>query len=203
LHLNIRPSIDWDSVKSRLRQSQAWEQTDRPETEAAELEAIFRQRTQQLATRSASAGNVPNGWPALGFTVGGDRLCIAAASLVEVLPYVRCSPIAGARPELLGVINIRGHICSVLDLARILELPADGDPVPGYVVLLRRAPVEVGLKVDSVQQIETIVPDQLEALDGQHAAWSSQYLQGRTPGGIGVLNLKAVWSHPVFVSAGL
>ncbi|HEY5313670.1 MAG TPA: chemotaxis protein CheW [Pirellulales bacterium] len=201
MHLNLRPTIDWDQVKSRLRESQAWAEATRSEVETAELANIYRERARLLATRS-TAGSAPDGWPALVFTVGGERLSIATRLLVEVLPYDRCSPIAGARPELLGAINVRGHICSVLDLARMLELPADGDRPPGYIVLLRGAAVEVGLRVDGVQQIATIVRGELDCLGGELAAWSSQYLLGRTPSGIGVLNVEAVRSHPVFAAAG-
>jgi chemotaxis signal transduction protein len=196
----MRPSIDWEQVKSRLRESQAWADATRSEAELAELADIYRERARQLATRS-TIDSTQDGWPALVFTVGGERLCIATRSLVEVLPYARCSAIAGARAELLGAINVRGHICSVLDLARILELPVEGERAPGYIVLMRSAAIEVGLRVDSVQQIETIVRGELDCLGGELAAWSSQYLLGRTPGGVGVLNIEAVYAHPVFVAA--
>lgn len=202
MHLNARPSIDWGLVKSRLKESQAWASPGLSEAETAALERIYRDRARQFAARAA-AGGAPGGWPALVFTVGDERLCIATSSLVEVLLYAGCSPIAGAREELLGAVNVRGHICSVLDLARILELPAAAGSRPGYIVLLRAAAVEIGLRVDSVQQIVTILRGELDCPGGELTAWSSRYLLGRTPAGVGVLNIEAVCSHPVFVAAGL
>lgn len=162
------------------------------------LEEVYRDRARQFATRATSAIKTADSRPAIAFTVGGERLGIATSDVAEVLRFDNCSPIPGARPELLGVINVRGRICSVIDLAQILELPRHGDAPRGHVVLIRHSGVEVGLRVDEVEQIEQVSPSQLAGPEGNVGHLATKYVQGRTPERLAVLDVDAVLSHPVF-----
>lgn len=162
------------------------------------LEQVYRERARQFADRSAVAKQPADTWPVLAFTVGGERCGIATTAMAEVVRYGDCAPIPGARPEFLGVINLRGRFCSVLDLARILELPQHSDSARGYIVVVRHAGFEVGLRVDEVEQIEPVSQAQLAGTSGELSALSTQYVQGRTPGRLTVLDVEAILSHPVF-----
>lgn len=152
--MTTQQSIDWNAVKGRVRKSQAGLEQSLAAVEGTRLEQVYRDRARQFATRSTVAVEKSHAWPALVFTVGAERLCIALAAVVEVLPYAKCSPIPGAQSELLGVINVRGRICSVLDLARLLDFPTGDRPTRGYVVLVRHLGTTIGLRVDDLEHIE-------------------------------------------------
>lgn len=157
--MSTRQPIDWRGVKSRLQDSQASLAGGLVAVAGEKLKQVFCQRARQLAARSADVGRQEQTYPVLTFTVGTERLCIELTAAAEIVPFVRCSPIPGAGPELLGVINVRGRICSVLDLARILDLAQVGDREGGYIVLVRHEGVHVGLKVDEIEQIEMVSSD--------------------------------------------
>jgi purine-binding chemotaxis protein CheW len=159
---------------------------------------VYRARARQLAARSA-VSPAPS-WPALVFAVGSERICLPVAELAEVLPCARCSPLPGSPAELLGVINVRGHICSVIDLARILGVTAAGDRSSGLIVLVRHAGTEVGLRVDHVDRIEPIIKATVTDRDGGPAVFCPQYLKGWTADRAAILDLGAVLSHRVFQS---
>lgn len=201
MHLNAPPNIDWDQVKSRLVAGPASTGVDGSYGQSADLDELFAQRSRQLAVRPVSDAGLQAARRGLVFRVAGERLAIDVRWLVEVLPFTRCALLPGARIELLGAINVRGHICSVLDLARILDLPIKDDRPAGYIVLFRRGTAEVGLRVDGVEQVAPIAVCETGAARGEGDGWASQYLLSRTPGGAGVLDLEAVCSHPVFTAA--
>jgi purine-binding chemotaxis protein CheW len=173
-----------------------------PENTQADLPATmtkeFRRRAQVFARRERHQQTRTETSAVLVFELSTERYGIDLSRIVQVYPYINCSPIPGARSELLGVVNIRGHIYSVLDLAQILGLSKHPDACCGCIVLVRHDGFEVGLRVDVVDQIDQVAPDQLASTSDDLDSLSTPYVQGRTVGGLSVLNLAAVFSHPVF-----
>lgn len=164
--MSAQQSIDWGSVKVRLQESQAAIARNLVAIGGQRLEQVYHDRARRFASRSSAVGEPSDTWPALVFAVGDERCCIDTSTVVEVLRYAKCSPVPGAPAALLGVINVRGQIYSVLDLARLLDLPArDDDESPGYIVLVRRARDEVGLMVDEIEQIEMVSSETFGTLD--------------------------------------
>jgi purine-binding chemotaxis protein CheW len=198
--MNARQRIDWDEVRSRLATSQSALEQSRLPVDATRLEAVYRDRARRFAGRSTNSVRSQDAWPALTFTVGPERLCIELAALVEVLPYAKCAPLAGAGAELLGVINVRGRICSVLDLARILGLPEQADRTAGYIVLARQRGIEIGFRVDNVERIASITSAELEDSASDLSALNACYIRGRATEGAAVVDLEAVCSQFVFRS---
>jgi len=129
------------------------------------LQQIFRERARTLAARRETAAAAEETWPGLVFSLRGERFCLPLSALVEVLPFAGHTPIPGAPPELLGVVNIRSEIRAVLDLAQLLKLPAaTAADVRGYIVLVRRNGCEVGLRVDELERIENVAPSACTAI---------------------------------------
>lgn len=57
------------------------------------------------------------------FSAGGRGVGIPIDSLSEVVPVRPITPLPGAPAEVCGLINIRGRLRTVVDLARCLGLP--------------------------------------------------------------------------------
>ncbi|HTQ39677.1 MAG TPA: chemotaxis protein CheW [Pirellulales bacterium] len=180
------------------------DESSAPATEnaAAAVAKEFRRRAKMLAQRSSRRESSGETCAVLAFKLSAERYGIKLSRIVQVYPCVNCSPLPGAPPELLGVVNIRGRIYSVLDLAQMMGLSKSDDLQRGAIVLARHAGIEVGLRVDEVEQIELFSLDQLIATSDDLAALSTAYVQRRTANGLAVLNLAAVFSHPVFFAGG-
>jgi purine-binding chemotaxis protein CheW len=58
--------------------------------------------------------------------IGEDRYGIELTDVREVVPEPRLTPVPGAPPAVLGVVNLRGEVVPVLDTAQLLGLPALG-----------------------------------------------------------------------------
>ena len=180
--------IDWESVRSGLQLQQ--ETLARSEVlDADRLERVYRDRAAAFAARREGVEEKNDAWPALVFRVGDQRYCCPLSALAEVLPWARCTAVPGANSSLLGVMNVRGEIRSVLDLARLLKINVAGERSRGYVLLARHAGREVGLWVDEIEKIENVSPDTLIAIEGESE--SSGTWRGRSPAGGGCRGFRS------------
>jgi purine-binding chemotaxis protein CheW len=91
----------------------------------------------------------------LSFTVAGCDFCLPVTDVREVRSWSDPTPLPLSDPSLIGVINLRGTILPVIDLARKLALPSTATP-PGVIVVVARAGRLAGLAVDRVDNILTI-----------------------------------------------
>jgi chemotaxis signal transduction protein len=97
--------------------------------------------------------------------------------VAEILPPVRITPVPGAAAAFAGVVNVHGEIRPAIDLRRLLGIGTTENGNPARVILLRREGREMGLQVDSVEQIEWIGTGDQESAS-QHT--SSKYVRRST-----------------------
>ncbi|MEX6504031.1 chemotaxis protein CheW [Pseudomonas zhanjiangensis] len=57
-------------------------------------------------------------YPVLPFWLAGQPLAVALAQVVRVLPALHCTPLPGAPETICGLVNLRGQLLPVVDLAR-------------------------------------------------------------------------------------
>jgi purine-binding chemotaxis protein CheW len=195
-----RTRIDWDLVRSRLQSSErALEEamTESP----ARVDAAYRLRAARLAKRRVEQAPHAATLTVLVFRLGLDRYAIEIKEVAEALRLERCAPVPGSLPLFAGVINLRGELRAVVDLARLLALPRGADPGnkgddSGFVLLLRRHGQEIGLKVDRIEDLREIGPEDL-SLPSQ-----GKYVTGLAPGTLMLLSVDAVLAE-VFSKGGV
>lgn len=195
-----RTRIDWDLVRSRLQSSErALEEamTESP----ARIDAAYRLRAARLAKRRVEQAPHAATLTVLVFRLGLDRYAIEIKEVAEALRLERCAPVPGSLPLFAGVINLRGELRAVVDLARLLALPGGADPGnkgddSGFVLLLRRHGQEIGLKVDRIEDLREIGPEDL-SLPSQ-----GKYVTGLAPGTLMLLSVDAVLAE-VFSKGGV
>ena len=57
----------------------------------------------------------------LEFTLGQERYAFPSSYVREVFPLTEITPLPGLPPYILGVVNVRGRILSVMDIRRLLD----------------------------------------------------------------------------------
>jgi purine-binding chemotaxis protein CheW len=194
-----RKGIDWEEVRRRLRDSGlALERA--LAADPARTEAVFRRRAAELAGRRARVRADAGAVQVLTFALGAERYALPLADLAGLLPLAGCTPVPGGPPELLGVLNVRGTIRSVLDLGRLLGLSGREAAEGGYVLLLRREGGEAGLRVDQVDRIIAVSPGQLGVPPEGDAGPAAGLVKGLTPDGLALLDAQAILAHPVWTT---
>jgi purine-binding chemotaxis protein CheW len=102
----------------------------------------------ELTTRAAQ----PRSY--LVFHVAGQRYGAPLHSVDEVIRGGEVTPVPGARPDLLGILQLRGRIVPVLDGNRRFGLEATPvDAALARIVVLSCNGHQVGLRVDSVGEL--------------------------------------------------
>jgi purine-binding chemotaxis protein CheW len=175
-------SIRWEEVHRRLRKTEeslAESLSENP----ARMKAIFRQRAARLASERAEDKAAVRGTPTLVFSLGRERYAVPLKVLAEVVPFQNCVPIPGAPPYFQGVINLRGELRPVIDLARIISGTSSADS--GAVLILRRP---AALKVDSVDELREIGAGEIAP------SVHGQFVQAVASGTLALLDVEAILS---------
>jgi purine-binding chemotaxis protein CheW len=178
----MKPAIRWDEVRRRLQKNE--ESLLETLTESPEhTQKVFRQRAIQLAKERSADPLASPGLPALVFRLGQERYAIALQELAEVLPFQGCTRVPGAPAKLLGVINLRGELRPVIDLARMLSGSPSTDS--GAVLILRR---QAALKVDAVDELREIDSEDLIRPSEGH------FVSAVASGTLGLLDVETMLS---------
>jgi purine-binding chemotaxis protein CheW len=196
--------IDWEAARRRVRASQ--EALEALEARPERIEEVYQERAAALAGRGRQNDSSSAVLRVLAFTVGPERYGLELGDVVELLPFARCTPVPGGPPQLLGVMNVHGEIRSVVDLGRLLDLPATDAEEAGYVVLLKKKGPEgqqstgalVGLRVDALDRIVALPPGDVDGPAGTGVGQVGRFLQGLTQEGVRLLNTEALLGHPIF-----
>ena len=163
-----RGRIDWMEVHRRLARSEALlEEALSPD--ARRVEEILEQRAARLARRSEGKDSESAALRVMVVRLGEERYAIETKDLAETAPLTGCIPVPGSAPHILGVVQLRGELCAVASLCRLIGVPETGDGGSGVVVVLRSAAARIGLRVDRVDELREIRPEELvPAAGGRH-----------------------------------
>ncbi len=97
------------------------------------------------------------------FRVGPQEFCVDIRAVREIRGWTPATALPHAPHYILGVINLRGTVLPVVNLAARLGLPV-AEPTPRHVIVVVAAEDQVfGLLVDAVSDILTVMPDLLQS----------------------------------------
>ena len=168
--------------------------SDRAEQPSSQqhMEAVWRERADRLSQSPVLAEE--NLWPVIVLGIGAERFGVDLSDVVEVLPPVRATPVPGVPAMFSGVINVRGEIRPVIDLRRLLGMETTGNTGLARVILLRKEGREMGLQIDSVEEIRRIGPADLRSA-GSRDGGCSAHIKGSTKDLLMLLSTEALFAE--------
>ncbi|MFA9391096.1 MAG: chemotaxis protein CheW [Prolixibacteraceae bacterium] len=98
----------------------------------------------------------------LGFLLSDEPYFIDETYVLEVLQLMDLTPLPCTPPFILGIINVRGRILSVINLKNFLNLPEKGITNLNRVIVVKKGEIEIGLLVDEVTENVEIDLDELQ-----------------------------------------
>ena len=182
--------IDWGETKRKLAKVEQALATALVFDERR-TEDLLRKRAESLAARRRAPATTTDARSVMVFFLGKERYAVELAHLRQVVPLAGLAPLPGASEGMLGVMNFRGEVGTVWDLARLLELPQAETATPGH-VLVMNADRDVGFRVDYVEgrmEIDdagVILPDTTEGI------LPTRFLNGLTVDRIHLLDAEAL-----------
>ena len=99
--------------------------------------------------------------------LAGEAYAVPIGNVVEIASLGDLTAVPGARPEILGVRNLRGQILPVIDLAQVLGVNA-AEP-PRQLLVAESGSTQAGFAIDEVCQVGEL-PDPTEGEESDFLA---------------------------------
>jgi purine-binding chemotaxis protein CheW len=182
--------IDWAALRRTLAEGERKLAAALVLDDARRL-ALLRKRADHLAGRQRAAATSSALEPALIFLLGQERYALALSALCQVVPLDHLVPVAGAPPNILGVMSLRGEVGTVWSLAGLLGL-APAEPVGRGHVLILKASADVGLRVDEVEGTRDLDLGAVIRTEAAAGPLSGQFCRGLIADGTYLLDDEAL-----------
>ena len=160
------------------------------------VRATLRNRARELAKPAETHIRGAHLIEILEFTLGPEHYAFPSSYVREVFPLTEITPLPGLPGHVLGVVNVRGRILSVMDIRRLLEFPNVGLTNLNKAIILHAAEMELAVLADEVTGVYVVDMDEgqttLPTLSGNREA----YLQGVTKDRVVVLDAGKLLASP-------
>ena len=129
--------------------------------------------------------NVTNRW--VTFKLDNETYGIDVMQIREVLRGTEISPVPGAPPFVLGIINLRGNVVAIVDTRNRFGLPAQDMDDASRILILESGDYVVGFLVDSVHEVVELKSSDIEPAPDTGSASSTRFISGLCNRGDGLL----------------
>lgn len=112
------------------------------------------------------------------FRLDDETYGIGVMQIQEVLRYTEIAPVPGAPDYVLGIINLRGNVVTVIDTRRRFGL-ADAEVTDASrIVVMESANQVMGVLVDSVAEVVYLKASEIETAPNVGNEESAKFIQG-------------------------
>lgn len=112
------------------------------------------------------------------FTLENEVYGINVMQVQEVLREVEVAPVPGAPHYVLGIINLRGNVVSVIDARTRFGLPTKESDEMTRIIVIEVQQQIIGILVDSVAEVVDINRNEVDTAPNVGNAESAKYIDG-------------------------
>ncbi len=114
------------------------------------------------------------------FELDKETYCISVSDVREVLRYTEIAPVPGSPDYVLGIINLRGNVVTVIETRKRFGLASVEVDDVSRIVIVEIDGHEVGILVDSVAEVVDLRQSMIEAAPNVGNDDTARYIQGVT-----------------------
>jgi len=129
-----------------------------------------------LSQQSVFQGESLSRW--VTFQLDEETYGIDVMQIREVLRCPEISPVPGAPPFMLGIINLRGAVVAIIDTRSRFNLPPHEVDDSSRILILETADHVVGFLVDSVSEVAELNSNDVEAAPDTGGRSTSRFISG-------------------------
>ena len=112
------------------------------------------------------------------FTLENEIYGINVMQVQEVLREVEVAPVPGAPHYVLGIINLRGNVVSVIDARTRFGLPTKESDDMTRIIVIEVQQQIIGILVDSVAEVVDINRNEVDSAPNVGNSESAKYIDG-------------------------
>ncbi len=179
--------IDWQAVQEKLARMHTTTQQVKG-LSAEEKLAILKTRAQTLARTPEETTAAGIQVDITEFRLGDETYAFPSTAVREVYPLKGLTPLPCTPSFVLGVINVRGRILPIIDLATLFGLAKQYISEQSTAILLKVDSLEVGIVANLVVGVRSLPLSEIHPPLSTLANSRARYLQGITTEGLIVLD---------------
>jgi purine-binding chemotaxis protein CheW len=181
--------INWSEIHDRLARTELALARQRT---AAEKKKILQERARALAT--VSNETTAEKLELLEFLLAQEKYGVETSYVREVYPLKDLTPLPGTPPFVLGIINVRSEILSVIDVKKFFDLPERGVTDLNKVIIVEDGEMAFGIMADGIAGVRTIAIAEIQPPLHIFAGIQAEYLRGVTQERLVVLDAGKILS---------
>jgi purine-binding chemotaxis protein CheW len=155
---------------------------------------ILRARAEALARPAVVARRPAGELHFVVFTLDCQQFALPLAIGCGVEPQLQTTPVPCTPPWIRGLINVRGEILAVIDLAAFFGIERKASTDTDRVIVIEAGEMKVGVLADEVLGTRALVPKALAPPLPGSGGLRAEYVQGITADGITVLDAKQLFA---------
>ena len=132
----------------------------------------------------------------IAFRLHNQEFCLRTTTIREIRGWAPATPIPHSPPDVVGVINLRGTVIPIIDLACKLGLPSSSTNERSAIVVTEVGGMVIGILVDQVSDILTVKASDLQPAPEVTTSFDRAFTEGiitRENGMICFLNMDAMF----------
>ncbi|GAA5213971.1 chemotaxis protein CheW [Corallincola platygyrae] len=112
------------------------------------------------------------------FKLESETYGINVMQVQEVLRYTEIAPVPGAPDYVLGIINLRGNVVTVIDTRSRFGLPPAELTDNSRIVIIEAEKLVIGILVDSVAEVVYLRASEIDTAPNVGTEESAKFIQG-------------------------
>ena len=117
----------------------------------------------------------------IAFRIGGQEFCVDVMSIREIRGWTVATPLPASPSFVRGVINLRGTVLPIVDLAARLGFPMT-EPTARHAIIVAQIGLQVvGLLVEGVSDIFTVTDDKIQPTPDVASELAKRFVRGVIP----------------------
>jgi purine-binding chemotaxis protein CheW len=137
-------------------------------------------RARALARNGEKEKSVGESIEVVEFLLAYERYGIESSYIREIHPLRELTAVPCTPPFVLGIINVRGEIVSVIDMKKFFDLPERGLTDMNKVIIVHDDRMEFGILADAILGVRSILREEIQPSPPTLTGIRAEYLQGVT-----------------------
>lgn len=148
----------------------------------------LKDRAKELARESNRHVTAEEYLEVVEFLLAHEKYAVETAYIREVCPLEKLTMLPLTPSFVLGIINLRGQILSVIDLRKFFDLPQKGLTNLNRVIILHSDDMEFGILADEILGVQSFSMSDVQSSIPTATGTRAEYLKGVTSDRVVILD---------------
>ncbi len=166
------------------------ETTNKPDLSSVQIVNILKERADLLKIQINKEDISDEIIEGLEFILADEKYLIDSTFICEVIPLKDITILPCTPDFIIGIINVRGRIISVVELKKLFNLPEKGITNLNKVIIVKHDGIELGILIDEIIGSKKISSNKLQSKITSITELRDDFIYGVTEDRLIVLDIK-------------